>query len=96
MVARADGTEARYVIDFYAGKIAPGSNVPVGMHLDVRPALDSVDVRKKDEPKKHFDVCDMRRLSFLPSVEKTLRVRHEIRPSTARSVGLVPSYDTRS
>ncbi|CAM9503209.1 unnamed protein product, partial [Laminaria digitata] len=45
LVKRADGTEARYVIDFYAGKAPPGSNVPVAMHLDVRPALDSFDVR---------------------------------------------------
>ena len=44
VVKRADGTEARYVIDFYAGKAPPGSNAPVAMHLDVRPALDSFDV----------------------------------------------------
>ncbi|CAN0397078.1 unnamed protein product [Pylaiella littoralis] len=43
VVKRADGTEARYVIDFYAGKPPPGSTMPVAMHLDVRPALDSVD-----------------------------------------------------
>lgn len=33
------------MIDFYAGKAPPGSSMPVAMHLDVRPALDSVDVR---------------------------------------------------
>ncbi|CAN0019283.1 unnamed protein product [Ectocarpus fasciculatus] len=43
VVKRADGTEARYVIDFYAGKAPPGSSMPVAMHLDVRPALDSCD-----------------------------------------------------
>ncbi|CAM9956104.1 unnamed protein product, partial [Ectocarpus sp. 13 AM-2016] len=43
VVKRADGTEARYVIDFYAGKAPPGSSMPVAMHLDVRPALDSYD-----------------------------------------------------
>eukprot|EP00903_Cladosiphon_okamuranus_P010631 g10053.t1 len=43
VVKRADGSEARYVIDFYAGKAPPGSSMPVAMHLDVRPALDSVD-----------------------------------------------------
>lgn len=33
------------MIDFYAGKAPPGSSMPVAMHLDVRPALDSFDVR---------------------------------------------------
>ncbi|CAM9750981.1 unnamed protein product, partial [Scytosiphon promiscuus] len=47
VVKRADGTEARYVIDFYAGKAPPGSSMPVAMHLDVRPALDSFDVRRR-------------------------------------------------
>lgn len=51
VVKRADGTEARYVIDFYAGKPPPGSTMPVAMHLDVRPALDSVDVR---QDKTHY------------------------------------------
>ncbi|CAM9736569.1 unnamed protein product, partial [Phaeothamnion confervicola] len=32
---------ARYVIDFYAGKPTPDK--PVALHLDVRPALDSLD-----------------------------------------------------
>lgn len=32
------------MIDFYAGKAPPGSSMPVAMHLDVRPALDSHDV----------------------------------------------------
>ena len=32
-------TEVRYVIDFYNAK--PSAGAPVGMHLDVRPALDS-------------------------------------------------------
>ena len=44
MVKRTDGTEARYVIDFYAGKVPPGSEIPVAMHLDVRPAIDSFEV----------------------------------------------------
>jgi len=39
-VARADGTVRRYVIDFYA---AEGDAVAGGFHLDVRPALDSLD-----------------------------------------------------
>uniref|UniRef100_A0A383V203 Holocytochrome c-type synthase n=1 Tax=Tetradesmus obliquus TaxID=3088 RepID=A0A383V203_TETOB len=34
------GREVRYVIDFYSGAPQPG--VPASMHLDVRPALDSV------------------------------------------------------
>lgn len=34
------GQEVRYIIDFYSGKPLPG--VPASMHLDVRPALDSV------------------------------------------------------
>lgn len=34
------GREVRYVIDFYSGPSQPGA--PVSMHLDVRPALDSV------------------------------------------------------
>lgn len=33
------GTDVRYVIDFYTGAAQP--LVPVSMHLDVRPALDS-------------------------------------------------------
>jgi cytochrome c heme-lyase len=34
------GQDVRYVIDFYTGAPQPG--VPTSMHLDVRPALDSV------------------------------------------------------
>lgn len=34
------GQDVRYVIDFYSGARVPG--VPASMHLDVRPALDSV------------------------------------------------------
>lgn len=45
VVERPDGTEVRYVLDFYAGQIDPQNPKPVAMHLDVRPALDSVDVR---------------------------------------------------
>ncbi len=40
------------MIDFYAGKAPPGSSIPVAMHLDVRPALDSVDVRQADEQRE--------------------------------------------
>lgn len=36
----------RYVLDFYAGQIDPQNPKPVAMHLDVRPALDSLDVRR--------------------------------------------------
>lgn len=39
IVQRADGTEVRYILDFYSGR--PVSGVPVAIHLDVRPALDS-------------------------------------------------------
>jgi cytochrome c heme-lyase len=40
-VVESGGREVRYVIDFYAGK---GANAgAVALHLDVRPALDSVD-----------------------------------------------------
>lgn len=35
-----NGKEIRYVIDFYKGSSV--GNIPVAMHLDVRPALDSV------------------------------------------------------
>jgi hypothetical protein len=35
------GREVRYVIDFYSGAPQPG--VPASMHLDVRPALDSLE-----------------------------------------------------
>ena len=34
-------TQVRYVIDFYNAAPEPGK--PIGMHLDVRPALDSPD-----------------------------------------------------
>lgn len=37
--------QVRYVLDFYAGQIDPQNPKPVAMHLDVRPALDSFDVR---------------------------------------------------
>jgi hypothetical protein len=33
--------QVRYVIDFYNAAPEPGK--PIGMHLDVRPALDSLD-----------------------------------------------------
>lgn len=38
-VVLRDAHEVRYVIDFYNAAPAPG--LPVGMYLDVRPALDS-------------------------------------------------------
>lgn len=38
-VQRPDGTECRYVIDFYTGP--PADSAQVSVHLDVRPALDS-------------------------------------------------------
>ncbi|KAJ0401553.1 hypothetical protein ATCC90586_002861 [Pythium insidiosum] len=41
IVEREDGTEVRYVIDFYSGQPEPGK--PLSVYLDVRPALDSVD-----------------------------------------------------
>lgn len=34
------GVDVRYVIDFYNGK-STDPNVPIAMHLDTRPALDS-------------------------------------------------------
>ena len=40
-----DGTEIRYVIDFYTGQQHKYGRYPaaaIAMHLDVRPALDSV------------------------------------------------------
>lgn len=46
-VERADGSTARYVIDFYSGKAAepaPGCGdvpVPPSFHIDARPAIDS-------------------------------------------------------
>lgn len=75
VVKRADGTEARYVIDFYAGKAPPGSNMPVAMHLDVRPALDSYDVSQAfaHQPLYLFQVvgccccCQLHRLFCLPA-----------------------------
>ncbi len=36
------GTEVRYIIDFYNGEPARGDARPIAMHLDVRPALDSI------------------------------------------------------
>ena len=44
MVERDDGREVRYVIDFYAGRQGEGDGprAPAAMHLDVRPALDSL------------------------------------------------------
>eukprot|EP00775_Hariotina_reticulata_P008957 gene8957-9133_t len=35
------GKDVRYIIDFYSGAPQPG--VPASMHLDVRPALDSLE-----------------------------------------------------
>lgn len=45
IIDRDDGTEVRYVIDFYTGhqhKYGSQPLAPIAMHLDVRPALDSV------------------------------------------------------
>jgi len=42
VVERADGSEVRYVIDFYTGQTDAKDPKPVSMHLDVRPALDSM------------------------------------------------------
>lgn len=36
--------QVRYVLDFYSGQMDPKDPKPVSMHLDVRPALDSVEV----------------------------------------------------
>lgn len=41
------------MIDFYSGKAPPGSSIPVAMHLDVRPALDSFDVSGQKEAKRN-------------------------------------------
>lgn len=41
-VVDSDGTDARYVIDFYSGHMSPQERAPISMHLDVRPALDSL------------------------------------------------------
>jgi cytochrome c heme-lyase len=41
IVERDDGSQHRYVIDFYKGSAKPSANAPISMHLDVRPALDS-------------------------------------------------------
>jgi len=41
VVERANNETARYVLDFYKGNVHPGSKATIGMHLDVRPALDS-------------------------------------------------------
>ncbi|KAF0751283.1 hypothetical protein AaE_006441 [Aphanomyces astaci] len=35
-----NGTEVRYVIDFYSGQPVPGK--PLSVYMDVRPALDTV------------------------------------------------------
>lgn len=44
IIERPDKTRARYVIDFYRGASAPGQpQAVVAFHLDVRPALDSVE-----------------------------------------------------
>lgn len=48
VVQRPDGSTARYVIDFYSGRIKPGSGIPVALHLDVRPAADSFEVGRSD------------------------------------------------
>lgn len=45
IISRGDGTDVRYVIDFYKGKekgkSAAGPTAPISIYLDVRPALDS-------------------------------------------------------
>ena len=45
LVERGTGRETetvRYVIDFYTGQTKPAPGQPVSVHLDVRPALDSL------------------------------------------------------
>eukprot|EP01133_Synstelium_polycarpum_P009812 gene9812-11462_t len=34
------GKKVRYIIDFYEGKVDKESNKPIGIYLDVRPAID--------------------------------------------------------
>ena len=41
IVERPNQENARYVLDFYKGKLHPQAKAPIGMFLDVRPALDS-------------------------------------------------------
>lgn len=38
-VVDSNGSDVRYVIDFYKG--TPNPSAPIAMHLDVRPAVDS-------------------------------------------------------
>ena len=42
IVRRENGEEVRYIIDFYRGRSIPGAPAGVAVHLDVRPAIDSV------------------------------------------------------
>jgi cytochrome c heme-lyase len=35
------GTEQRYVVDFYRGKLSANDGKPIAFHIDARPALDS-------------------------------------------------------
>ncbi|EFA80147.1 cytochrome c heme-lyase [Heterostelium album PN500] len=40
------GKQVRYVIDFYEGKVDPETNKPIGIYLDVRPAIDDLSTLK--------------------------------------------------
>ncbi|KYQ88472.1 cytochrome c heme-lyase [Tieghemostelium lacteum] len=37
-----NGKQVRYVIDFYEGKLDKDANKPIGIYLDVRPAIDDL------------------------------------------------------
>lgn len=57
--------QVRYVIDFYNAKPAPGQII--GMHLDVRPALDSPQARPPD-PQLAVPVAALRLLAAAATV----------------------------
>lgn len=61
-VVNRDGKQVRYIIDFYDGK--QQFSHPLSMHLDVRPALDSVGA--------FWDRARMF-LGFVPSLEEVYK-----------------------
>jgi cytochrome c heme-lyase len=56
-VVDSNGSDVRYVIDFYKG--SPSPQAPISMHLDVRPAVDSPYALYQRVKYNMFDMLDI-------------------------------------
>lgn len=86
-VEREDGTEVRYVIDFYSGQPEPGK--PLSVYLDVRPALDSIEsVFDRVRWQWHEKIQPL--LPFRGVFTSDVSTSHQDTPSTQTSTKVVP------